>query len=297
MIGTRRELGVEPHGHLEGALRLAQGLRPRATQRPSTAHSGPTKFDDFVKAAWQRHAEHTHDVYDRLSDGSGEHDKRDEALVQGASDHPAESDEVPILSTAASALLGQDRVEDAISAFNEPPANADYARSSVDPASRALATAGDNMAATLEARPNLDGPARDLLRIAAYAGRKFWEAGSSWMNAERVEYRLAMTHLPLSNAIIAGEHAQNWLDICTENSTDALEHFFAHVALAKARHTAGSPTPATAPRDLAAEQVVSFRPLGQPYTSSVALLDLERSDGPRELVAKVRREDRSAPVL
>ena len=290
---------------------------PPATMRTLTAHPGLSMFDDFLKTAWQRHADHPQDVYDGLTDGistvkepgqagkmaalvvhvagehmgrwsdgqgllshmltsdvddpagnksiyrckailfhcSDEHEKRDEALIQGASDNPEGSDKVRILSTAASALLGQDRIEDAMSAFNEALANADYSPSAEDPASRALAIAGNNMAAALEERPNLEGPARELLKTAAHTARKFWEVAGNWLNVERAEYRLAMTHLALTDAALAREHAQNCLDICTENSADALEHFFAHEALAKAYHTGGNTNSAKVSRDFAAEQV------------------------------------------
>ncbi len=274
-------------------------------------------FDDFLKRAWQEHADQTQAVYDRLTDGislisqpgqagrmgalvvhvAGEHlgrwgdgqgllnqmlavdvddpagrrsvyrskailfhcagqtEQRDEALANGRSDFPASSDEVRMLATAASAFLGQDRMDDATEAFGQAVSAAEYGPLATDPASRSLAIAGNNLAATLEERPNLDPNGRQLLKNAAFTARKYWEIAGNWMNVERAEYRLAMTHLALSDAAGATHHAQRCLEICAENDADALEHFFAHEALAKAHHAAGNTAEATQSRDAAASCV------------------------------------------
>lgn len=101
-----------------------------------------------------------------------------------------------------------------------------------DPARRALAVAGNNLAAELEEKPQLDEAERALMVQAAQVGRRFWEQAGTWLEVERAEYRLARTWLKAGDAQQAQQHAQACLDLVQAQQAPALEAFFAWEALA-----------------------------------------------------------------
>lgn len=114
-----------------------------------------------------------------------------------------------------------------------------------DPAVRALAVTSNNLALALE--QGARSPAADaLLRQAAANSRTFWARAGTWLNVERAEYRLAMTHLALGEPDVALRHAQACLDVVTANHGDAAERLFAWEAVAWARLASKDPTAAAA---------------------------------------------------
>jgi hypothetical protein len=157
--------------------------------------------------------------------------------------HPANlpdgSTRARVLATAASALAGQKRVDEAIARFEEALGSAGYGPEKSDPAARALAVTGNNLACALEEKTDRT-PAEDrLLLLAASTGRRFWEIAGTWLEVERAEYRLAFTQLALGNARESLEHARACLALCEANSADAGELFFAHEALARSHRALG----------------------------------------------------------
>lgn len=189
---------------------------------------------------------------------------------------PEASTRARVLAVAASALAGQRRVDDALALFDESLRAADYGPTRDDPAARALAVTGNNLACALEERASRT-PAEDrLLELAARTGRRFWEVAGGWMQVERAEYRLAMTYLALGRAADALTHASACLSVCEANGADAGERFFAHEALARAQHAAGDAAGARAARARMAEALATIDP------SSGGL-----ADHARETAAKV----------
>lgn len=147
---------------------------------------------------------------------------------------PAASTRVRVLAVAASALAGQRRVDDAIALFEEALSLASYGPDKADPASRALAVTGNNLAASLEEKTGRSAAEDRLLELAAKTGRRYWEVAGTWLETERAEYRLCMTYVALGRSKDALDHATLCLALCEKNGADAAELFFAHEALAKA---------------------------------------------------------------
>jgi hypothetical protein len=120
----------------------------------------------------------------------------------------------------------------------EEAASADLQRD--DPAHRALATTGNNLACALEMKPNRSDAERDLMLLAARATRRHWEIAGGWLETERAEYRLAMSHFEAGDLAQARLHAQNCLEIVEANGSVPLERCFGYEALAKIERAAGN---------------------------------------------------------
>ncbi|MDO9115041.1 MAG: hypothetical protein Q7U63_14770 [Polaromonas sp.] len=108
-----------------------------------------------------------------------------------------------------------------------------------DPAVRALAIAGNNLAGALEDLPVRSEAERALMVLAAQTGRVFWARAGSWLETERAEYRLAKTWLKAGDAAQAHHHARSCLDIVQANGNVALEHYFGLEVLGLAQRAAG----------------------------------------------------------
>jgi tetratricopeptide (TPR) repeat protein len=164
-------------------------------------------------------------------------------------DVPESSNRVRILATAASAFLGQKRLDEARADFEEAVAAADYGPGRSDPAARSLAVTGNNFACELENRASLgDGECALMLRAAA-VDRRFWEIAGGWREVERAEYRLALSHVKAGDAATALRHARNCLRIVEENGSDPGEVFFAHEAIARSQLAAGDRAAAATSRE------------------------------------------------
>lgn len=108
-----------------------------------------------------------------------------------------------------------------------------------DPAVRALAVAGNNIAAALAERPSLNDAERQLMMQAAQIGLQFWRRAGTWLEEERAFYRLALCALAAGDATQARQHAQACLDIVAAQGDVALEAFFGQEALARAEAALG----------------------------------------------------------
>lgn len=150
------------------------------------------------------------------------------------------SDQARAWCGAATALVVQGLVEAGMQCFDEALALAQLGFEPDDPALRALAVAGNNLACTLESRPQHTASERDAMLAAAGAARQFWSLAGGWLEVERAEYRLARAHLRVGHTDTAALHAEECLALCLENGADAYECFFAYEVLALACAQAGA---------------------------------------------------------
>lgn len=115
-------------------------------------------------------------------------------------------------------------------------------------AGQAFAASCNNVATELQHGPRGDG-ARDALMLqAAGLARQAWAGAGTWQHVERAEYRLALCHAVLGQGGAALRHARACLAGCVAAgaAADAVEHFFAHEALARAQLAAGDAAAAAA---------------------------------------------------
>lgn len=148
---------------------------------------------------------------------------------------------ISVSAQTAAALAPHDAAR-ALQLLQEAAAEADQTGlADSDPATRALAVAGNNLAAALEELPTRDAGERELMILAARLGRLYWGRAGTWLEIERAEYRLAMTWLAAGDPAQARQHAQACLDLVeAQPEPVALERFFAHEALGLADRASGN---------------------------------------------------------
>jgi hypothetical protein len=194
---------------------------------------------------------------------AGEAGARDTCIEHGRDPaHHENSARARVFAIASSALLGQKRIDDAMTAFREAVELTAYGPTKADPVAISLAISGNNLASELEEWEERSDAASALMLEAAQAGRRFWEIAGTWTHVERAEYRLAMTTLKLGDTDAALRHASACLAICEENEADGSERFFAHEALTKGHAAAGDADGARASRDTAAALVTEIEDEG-----------------------------------
>lgn len=138
------------------------------------------------------------------------------------------SDQIRICATAAAALCGQGQIARASELFVLARQKANEGLHPSDPANRALAVTGNNLAASLEEKPSRSSQEITLMQLAAHTARMFWEIAGTWLHVERAESRLAMTYLKSGDLIQAMEHAEACLSIVQKNGGAQEEYFFAY---------------------------------------------------------------------
>ena len=111
-----------------------------------------------------------------------------------------------------------------------------------DPACRALAVTGNNMACALEGRRTRSDDERALMILAAQTAREYWGRAGTWLETERAEYRLAQTWRHAGDLAQARRHAQACLEIVRAHGAPALEVFFGWEALGLVERDAGNAT-------------------------------------------------------
>jgi hypothetical protein len=145
------------------------------------------------------------------------------------------------LAAAAAACAGRDDCARAIRSYERALELADPGLPDGSPALRALAVAGNNLAAALEEKPARTPDENAGMVAAARGGLAYWKRAGGWLEQERAELRLARS-LTLAGEPHAGaQHAQRCLAICEGNEAPAFERFFAHYALAVAQRAAADP--------------------------------------------------------
>lgn len=170
------------------------------------------------------------------------------ALCAGQTDPRGQmtaSEAIRVTALAAAALAEQ-QTPRAMQLLQDALARSDAAQlPPEDPAHRALAVAGNNLACTLEEKAGRSAEEVELMILAAQTGRRFWAIAGGWLETERAEYRLAMTWVQAGDLAQARQHAQACLDTVRRESAPALERFFAWEALAvvaRAAHSADAET-------------------------------------------------------
>jgi len=122
-----------------------------------------------------------------------------------------------------------------------------------DPASRAIAINGNDIAMTLSEKLMRSDAERDLMLLGARIARDFWARAGTWLEVERAEYRLAISWLKAPDLAAARRHARKCLDLVREHEAPALEWFFGYEAMALIERALGNaPAAARAVQDMKA---------------------------------------------
>lgn len=146
----------------------------------------------------------------------------------------SKSDQVRIFAVAATAVAGQRDFAKARILMDQAVASANEDLPTGDPALRALAVMGNNLASTLEEKSDLSSSERELMISAAKVARKFWELAGTWREVLWAEYRLACSYLKAADFKQSRSHALEALNSAREHEAPALEMFFAFEALTAA---------------------------------------------------------------
>ena len=149
------------------------------------------------------------------------------------------SDQVHILGVAASALTERDVVR-AEQFLRQALQLADTGLEKNDPANRALAVTGNNLACTLEEKPSRSPEETALMILAAQTGRKYWERIGDKQDVAQAEYRLAMTFLQAKDLVLAHRHAKICVEMCCENKAGDMDMFYAYEVLALVERAEGN---------------------------------------------------------
>lgn len=89
-----------------------------------------------------------------------------------------------------------------------------------DPAIRAVAVTGNNLASKLEEKLDRTEHETELMLRAAHLGREFWAKAGTWLHIERAENRLAQSYFKAGKIAEAKHHAHECLRICRANEAD-----------------------------------------------------------------------------
>jgi len=174
--------------------------------------------------------------------------------VLPASERPA------VLAAAATILAGRKEFTRALAAYRDA-ANGVRAGSPAEAAAaRALAIAGNNLAASLETKPDRDAAETAGMIAAAEGGLRFWKIAGGWLEEERAEYRLASSCLAAGDAARAVAHARRCAEICEAQQAPAFERFFAQAMLCSALRGASDATGAADARSAAREAHAQLAP-------------------------------------
>jgi tetratricopeptide (TPR) repeat protein len=195
---------------------------------------------------------------------------------EAAIEKSSRSNQIWILSAAASALAQQGQIAKAQYYLRQAMEKAQLGLSKDDPACRALAVSGNSLACALEEKTSRTSAEMDLMVLAAEAARKYWEIAGTWLEVERAEYRLAMSHLKAGNMQQALEHAQTCLEMVKENEAPAMEHFFALEALAIVEKSRGNQIGYGKALELAKEQYAKLESENERTWCRESLVALER---------------------
>jgi hypothetical protein len=174
--------------------------------------------------------------------------------------HLPVEDRIAAVATASSALAALRQYKRAIVAYAEALAVAAAGLPPGSPALRALAVAGNNLAASLEEKPDRDAEETQGMVAAAEGGLKFWKLAGTWLEHERAEYRLARSLLQAGAHAGAAEAARRCLAVCDANDAPPFERYFGWVALALAQRQGGDPHASETSRQHARAQYAMIVP-------------------------------------
>lgn len=157
---------------------------------------------------------------------------------QALDDLPA-GERAAVLAGAAAMLVGRGDVDAAATSLDAALAVAAEGLPDGSPALRALAVAGNNIAAELHERPLRSEAETALMLRAADAGLAYWTRAGGWLQVERAEHRLSCCRLAAGEAEAALESARRCVAVCVANQAPAFELFFAHAVQAMAHRALG----------------------------------------------------------
>lgn len=183
-------------------------------------------------------AEQQMKIYDSSLTLSGQHGPDLSALTP--------SELIRVLSLSASAMSEQGHPTKAKEYFMQALELSKSELVAKDPAFRALAIAGNNLAAILEKKEKRTPEETELMILSAEIGLQFWTIAGTWKETERAEYRLSQSYLQAGKYTESLQHAKMCLEICEKNSAPPLEVFFGYEALALAEKVRGESAAYTA---------------------------------------------------
>lgn len=165
---------------------------------------------------------------------------------------PEASDRARVLATAAAALAGRGRPRDAGMLLDEALRLTAYGPKADDPAARALAVTGNNLAAELEGRLTRSADEDALMVRAAEVGLRYWTLVGGWEQVQAAHYRLShsLRKAGRPREALAAAHACR--DLVAAHGSPPAETFFAHEAAAHALAAIGDRAGAARERAAAA---------------------------------------------
>jgi len=166
---------------------------------------------------------------------------------------------------AAAALAGRSEFSRSLGALAHALQLAGPGLPAQCPALRALAVAGNNIAVALEEKPDRTAEETAGMVQAARTGLRYWREAGTWLEIERAEYRLASSLLCAGDAAAACDAARGCLDLCEAHDAPALERFFGHEVLARARRAAGDAAAAQHARAAARAAYAALPMADRPY--------------------------------
>jgi hypothetical protein len=170
--------------------------------------------------------------------------RHEAALRYASGDTPpfdalAPDEQIAALASAASMLSGRAEWARAIRAFDDALRAAEAGLPAGSAAIRALAVAGNNIAAALEEKVDRSAEQTRAMLSAAHAGLAYWRRAGTWLEEARAEVRLARSMLQAGDTAGAAQAAQRCLDVCAANGAPVIERFFGAAALAMAQRALG----------------------------------------------------------
>lgn len=150
--------------------------------------------------------------------------------------HFSNSDQVRILAQAAGMISDQGNTSRAKDYLLNSLEIASRGLDKEDPANRAIAITGNNLACALEEKLNRSELETELMIFAAHAARKYWEIAGGASEVSAAEYRLSQSYLKAFQIDKSFEHAQLSIEVCeaSSNAVSTLDFFFGYEAIALA---------------------------------------------------------------
>ncbi|MEO8487844.1 MAG: hypothetical protein ABI585_16075 [Betaproteobacteria bacterium] len=156
-----------------------------------------------------------------------------------ALDGLSEENRIAALSAASSVFVGRALYSRALDTYAQALGLAATGLPDGSPALRALAVGGNNLAATLESKPDRNADETRGMVDAARASLVYWKRAGTWLEEERAEYLLARSFLSARQPGEAAVHASRCVALCERHDAPAFERFFGCVALALAERDLG----------------------------------------------------------
>ena len=147
-------------------------------------------------------------------------------------DHMSLSDQAHVYAMTASALTSLGGLKNAERFFKSAVEIAKTTLLKNDPAHKAIAMAGNNIACRLDEKIELTSHESELMIFAAKEARLSWELAGTWKEVERAEYRLSKSFFKNRDFKTALIHAEACMEIIRSNKEEPVEIFFASEVLA-----------------------------------------------------------------